>query len=182
MTQWSHSCFSASFENQAEPRLQQDPHLCPTSSPEASCFLIPYRFLLGDPPRQTPYTRSPVSSSASRGRYLRNLPNISTITAMLRRDFCCCSPRWMQENLYVSLNTLWFSSPVHLISLWKLVTVIASCTSFRLIHIKEEKPKENSGPMRCVGGNSISVLFLTQLLPFRVKLWQAHHISSSTII
>ena len=88
------------------------------------------------------------------------------------------SSRQMHKKLYMSLNGLgfWFSSPVCLFSSWRSVTGIAQHTSFTPMHIKDEKPKENFGPLRCPGGNSISVLFLMQLLPFRVKLRQAQHI------
>ena len=139
-----------------------------------SCFLFPYRFLLGDLPQQIPHRRIPVSSSVSRGSILRNLPSKSTSLAMLRTGeiFVFFLFQMNAQKNDVSLKGLgfWFPSPVCLFSSWRLVTSIAQQTSFSSIHIKDEKPKENFGPLWCVGGNSISVLFLTQLLPFTVKL------------
>lgn len=59
------------------------PCLCLPSFPALSCFLFPYRFLLGDLPQQKPHRRIPVSSSVSRRPNLRNLPSKSTLIAML---------------------------------------------------------------------------------------------------
>lgn len=49
-------------------------------------ILLPYPLQVspGRAPSTNPSHKISVSSSASRGRYLRNLPDISTITAMLR--------------------------------------------------------------------------------------------------
>lgn len=77
-------CFSASLCIQLSLGCTCiHPCLCLPSFPVLSCFLFPYRFLLGDLPQQIPHRRIPVSSSVSRGPILRNLPSKSTLLAML---------------------------------------------------------------------------------------------------
>lgn len=151
MTQGSHSCSSASFWNPAEP----DPCLCLLSLPAPHFFHTPYGLLLGGPSQQIPHTRIPVSSLVSRGPNLRKLPRKPTSTAVRNRDFVLFFFQ-RHKTLHMSLNTLWVLvfCPVCLFRSWRLVTSIVLCTSFRSIHIKDEEPKENFGPLRYVGGTA----------------------------